>query len=144
MADHCRKQIRDALVLGLAGMTTVNSIHTGRVHPIEEGDLPALLIFTNEEAVEDLNKAKDGKRTLTVTIEAHSQGDDVVDQLDAIAAEVEPLATGAAVPVWVKEVELTSTMVELSGDAVYPAGLIRLDFAYLYHANPAAPDTPLA
>jgi hypothetical protein len=143
MADHCRKQIRDSVALGLAGMTTVNSIHTGRVHPIEEGDLPALLIFTNEEAVEDLNKSKDGKRTLTVAIEGHAQGATVVDTLDAIAAEVEPLVFGAAVPVWVKEVELTSTTVELSGDAVSPAGLIRLEFDVIYHANPAAPDTPL-
>jgi hypothetical protein len=56
---------------------------------------------------------------------------------------VEPLVTGAAVPTWVKQVDLTSTTVELSGDAVTPSGLIRLEFAIDYHVNPAAPDTPL-
>lgn len=142
MADHCRKQIRDAIESALAGMATVQSIQTGRVHPLDSDLLPAVLIFTNEEVVEDLNKAGDGTRNLTVAIEAHTQGANVVDTLDAIAAEAEPLIF-AGVPVWVKDVELTSTTVELSGEAVSPAGLIRLEFAVVYHVNPAAPDTPL-
>jgi hypothetical protein len=144
MADHCRKQIRDAVAAGLAGMLTVNSIHTGRVHPIEGGDLPAVLIFTNEEASEGLNKLGDDRRALTVALEAHAQGNDVVDRLDAIAAEIEPLIKVAvAVPVWVKTVDGPTTTVELSGDAVTPAGLIRLEFEITYHVNRAAPDTPL-
>jgi hypothetical protein len=142
MADHCRKQIRDALVAGFATMATVATVQTGRAIPIEAVDLPALLVFTNDETAEDYNKDTDQKRLLSVEIEGHVQGGAVVDTLDAIAAEVEPLVFSSA-PVWVKEVELISTAVELSGDAVQPAGLIRLVYTVEYHVNPAAPDVPL-
>lgn len=143
MADHCRTQIRDAIRAYLvANMGTVSSIQTGRVHPIDTDSLPALLIFTNEETVEDMNKGQDGSRKLVLTIEGHAIGDGLVDTLDGIAKEVEPLIF-AGVPAWVKEVEINSTTVELSGEAVQPAGLIRLEFMITYHINPAAPDTPL-
>lgn len=142
MADHCRKQIRDALAAGLATMATVATVQTGRAIPIEAADLPALLIYTNEESCEDHNKGLDQARFLTVEIEGHYQGQAVVDYLDAIAAEVEPLVFASA-PAWVKEVDLLSTVIELAGETVQPAGLVRLAFLIRYHVNRAAPDVPL-
>lgn len=143
MADHCRKQIRDAVASGLVSMLTVQSIHTGRVHPLENDLLPALLIFTNDEAAEEINKEKDTRRNLALVLEGHAQGDGLVDTLDAIANELEPLILGSALPAWVKEISLANTTVEIAGEAVAPAGFIRLAFDILYHVNPAAPDTPL-
>lgn len=147
MADHCRKQIRDAVQAYLAAnVTTAISVLAGRVHPAEKQILPALLIYTNAESIEDMAKATTGRdrklsRTLTMTIEALAMGDDVIDTLDAIAAQVEPLAM-AAVPAWVKEIELTETAVELTGDALEPAGMLRLTYDLVYHAFMATPDTP--
>jgi hypothetical protein len=142
MADHCRKQIRDALVAGLGAMVSIISIHAGRSIPFEGPDVPALAIFTNDESVEDHNKAGDQTRVLTVAVEGHVQGTAVVDTLDAIAAEAEPLVF-ASMPAWVKDVDLITTSIELSGDAVQPAGMIRLEFEARYHVNRTAPDTPL-
>jgi hypothetical protein len=141
MADHCRKQIRDAVAAyAAANLTTVAAVHVGRVHPLDV--LPALLVFTNEETAEDITKNGTLSRVLTLEAEGHAQADNAVDILDAIAAEVEP-AVLAALPTWVKECELASTAVELSGAAETPAGLIRLEFSVTYHAKPTAPDTPL-
>lgn len=148
MADHCRKQIRDALQAYLAAnVTTAVSVISGRVHPIETAILPALLIYTNEETAEDIGKnsgtGQDRKieRTLTLTVEGYATGDTVIDTLDGMAAEVEPLVV-AGLPAWVKETSLMETAVELTGEAQEPAGMIRLTYEVIYHANMATPDTP--
>lgn len=142
MANHCRKQIRDAIVTALTPMSTVASIHTSRAHPLQTDALPALLIFTHSEDCVNLNHADDDARTLTLAIEGHAQDAAVVDTLDAIAKEAEPLVV-AGLPVWVKSVELKSSSIELSGEAVQTIGRIIIEFAVVYHTNPAAPDAPL-
>jgi hypothetical protein len=142
MADHCRKQIRDALKAGLDTMATVVGVFTGRSIPLEPAVLPALLLYTNEETCEDITKDLKQSRLLTVALEGHAQDDTVADILDAIAAEAEPLIFSSA-PAWVKEIDLVSTSIEFSGDAVQPTGFIRLEFTISYHVNRAAPDVPL-
>jgi hypothetical protein len=145
MANHCRTQIRQAITAGLAGVTTAATVSAARLSPLPVDDLPALLIFTPSESAEDMNKDADQTRGLTLTVEGHRQEDSgpaLADGLDAMAAEAEPLVF-SSMPAWVKEVELISTEIELTGEAVRPAGLIRLEFMVTYHVNPAAPDTPL-
>jgi len=145
MGDHCRAQIRQAVAAGLAGVTSAATVSVARLVPLPVEDLPALLVFTSAEAADDINKAADQMRTLSLTVEGHRQaenGEELADNLDAMATEAEPLVF-SSVPAWVKEVELISTEVELSGEAVRPAGLIRLEFTISYQVNPAAPDTPL-
>lgn len=115
MADHCRKQIRDALAAYLrANLSTPASVLTDRVHPIEGDNLPALLIFTNEESTDMVNKAGTRTRSLLVALEAHAQTAEITAALDAIAAEVEA-SFAAALPAWVKGYDLNMTSVELSG-----------------------------
>lgn len=143
MADHARKQIRDTIQTGLAAaMTTVLAVHVAPVHPLDAELLPALLIFTPDETAEDINKAGHQARNLTVAFEIHAAGAAVVDALDAVALELEPLVFSAA-PAFVKEIELTGTTTELTGDPVQTAGFCRLEYNFLYHVNPAAPDIPL-
>jgi hypothetical protein len=145
MAAHCRTQIRQAITAGLAAATTAATVSAARLVPLPVEELPALLVFTPSEGAEDMNKSADQMRALGLIVEGHRQDDNgpaLADGLDAMAAEVEPLVFSSA-PAWVKEVELISTEVELTGEAVRPAGLIRLEFLFTYHVNPAAPDTPL-
>jgi hypothetical protein len=142
MANHCRRQIRDAIAVGMTSMSTIKTVFTGRTIALEPADLAALVIFTNDESAEDINKEKDQSRILTVNIEGHYQGASVPDALDAIAAETEPRVFSSA-PAWIKEIDLISTTIELSGDAVQQAGVIRLEFAIRYHVNRAAPTIPL-
>lgn len=143
MGDHCRKQIRDALKTHLsANMATVQTVQSGRVHPLESDPLPALLVSTPAEALDPFNKNGDQSRVLSLVMEGYATGAAAADILDAIAVEAEALVL-AGVPAWVKETQLTTTTVDLSGDAVNIAGVMRLEFDIVYHANPAAPDTPL-
>lgn len=143
MADHCRKQIRRTLVDYLsANVVITKSVEASRVHPLDADPLPALIVSTPDEDNDIFNKIDDTMRTLSVKVEGYAIGPDVEDTLDDIAAEVEPLIR-PGVPEWVKEVKLTTTEIEMSGEAVNVSGLIRLMFNIVYHANSAAPDTPL-
>lgn len=148
MADHCRKQIRNSIQAYLAAnLASALIVSTGRVHPIETANLPAVLVYTNEEAAEDIAKSitasRDRKqaRLLTLAIEAYAGGDDVVNTLDGLSAEIEALVL-LSVPQWVKEVELTGTTIELTGEAVEPYGMLRLEYVVTYHTNMSTPDQP--
>lgn len=148
MADHCRKQIRDSFQAYLAAnLATALIVSTGRVHPIETANLPAVLVYTNEEAAEDIAKSitasRDRKqsRLLTLSIEIYAGGDNVVNTLDGLAAGIEALVL-QAVPTWVKEIELAATTTELTGEAVEPYGMLRLEYIVTYHTNMSTPDIP--
>lgn len=148
MADHCRKQIRDSIKAYLtANMSSALIVATGRVHPIETANLPAVLVYTNEETAEDITKSitasRDRKqsRDLTLSIECYAAGDDIVDALDNLAAGIESLIL-QAFPAWVKEIELTATTTELTGEAVEPYGMSRLEYIVTYHTNMSTPDIP--
>lgn len=143
MADHLRKQIRDALQTYLsANLATVTAVMTNRVTKIEEDLLPCLLIFTNEESASYLTNEGVFNRSLQVTLEAYAETEQTVDTLDAIAVEVESQVS-SALPAWIKLCSLISTSVELSGDPAIPSGLLRLDYEVEYQCLAAAPDTPL-
>jgi hypothetical protein len=145
MADHCRKQIRDAIVAGLALNLipgTVAIVDSARVNPFAGEVLPALLVVTAGETIRQINKAQDGARTLKTVLEIYAMGADVQDACDLIAKTVEPLIL-QTLPIWVKSIDPTGMALELSGDAYQPAGVMRIEYDIVYHVNPAAPDVPL-
>jgi hypothetical protein len=142
MADHCRKQIRDALLAGLSAMVTVKIVMAGRALPLDPSDLPAVLIFTNEETIANANKDEDNQRVISLTVEVHAQTAGLINFLDAVALELEPLIA-PSLPAWVKDVQLLGTLIEFTDDAVETAGFMRLDYMVEYYANQAAPDVPL-
>lgn len=93
MADHIRKQIRDAAATALTGLTTTGSnVFTGRVSPLSLSELPALAIFLNaDEAIEGAyNGGATEEREGTLRVEGIAKAnDDTIDTLDQIAKEVE-------------------------------------------------------
>lgn len=93
MADHIRKQIRDAAQTALTGLATTGAnVFSGRVSPLQSNELPALLIFLNGD--EGSHGASNGGATSNhaglLRVEGvASNGDDTIDDLDRIAKEVE-------------------------------------------------------
>ena len=52
---HYRQQIRERVATTLTGLTTTGSnVFQSRVYPIENTELPCLLIYTREESSEPL------------------------------------------------------------------------------------------
>jgi hypothetical protein len=93
MADHIRKQIRDAAKAALTGLTTTGTnVFSGRVSLLKPTEMPGLLVFLNgDDGQEDAYV--DGPTEMfagTLRIEAiAAANDDTIDVLDQIAVEVE-------------------------------------------------------
>jgi hypothetical protein len=145
MANHLRQQIRAALEAALTGLATASTVYVGRTAPIDADNLPALVLMTSEESAEREAKGDHQARTLTATIEGHAQqASGILDAFDQIAKEVEvAIATDAPLAALVKSMDLTGTEVEITGEAIQPAGLVRLTYQLVYHTQSAAPDVAL-
>ena len=55
MANHVRQQIREKIGTTLTGLTTTGSnVYQSRVYPLENINLPALIIYTKSETSEPI------------------------------------------------------------------------------------------
>ena len=72
MADHVRMQIRNQAVTQLTGLTTTAArVFDSRVYPLEDANLPALLIYTKSETSEpiEIGTNRTSERLLSLNIE---------------------------------------------------------------------------
>lgn len=145
MPNHVRHQIREAAAALLTGLVTTGAhVYLSRVHPLSDGELPALRIYAAEEDSEPVNihAPKLLERRLTLRIEACAKAvSDLDDTLDTISKEVEialgvsPTLSGTARDSW-----LSGTELELSGEGELPLGVARLSYTVLYLTAATTPD----
>ncbi len=145
MADHVRKQIRDAVVVQLTGLTTTGAkVFPSRVYSLEAASVPALLVYTNSESASVVSLAPSGRdmgRTLEIVIEAVAKANSGLDDaLDTIITEVE-IALGDDITLGglLKDLQLTAIDVSLSGDAQKPTGSARMTWTAEYWTAEGAP-----
>ena len=149
MAAHVRKQIRDAAVTALTGLATTGArVFASRVYPLQDDDLPALRVDTNNEDVDSesiiANRVLD--RELQVLVQACvKQNATYNDTIDQIIQEVEvALSTLAAQTMaGAKSVQLQRIEVVLAGEAEKPVAVATMLFAVPYHTALNAPDVAL-
>ncbi|MBK7592227.1 MAG: hypothetical protein IPI27_13400 [Betaproteobacteria bacterium] len=92
MANHVRRQIREAVATAVTGLTTTGTrVFQSRVYPLEATDLPALLIATLSETSEPvtIHGPRELMRVLSVQVWHHKATADLDDALDLICKEVE-------------------------------------------------------
>lgn len=150
MADHLRRQIREAAAAAITGLATTGSrVFQSRVYPLQDSELPALLVTTNDEAVvtETSPRPRTQLRELELEISGMAKATaNLDDTLDAIAKEVE-VALSASDQAWLagkaKWADLTAISVELSGSSEKPTGTIRLAYRVTYMSLETAPDQAL-
>jgi len=139
MADHVRKQIRDAVVTLLTGLTTTGTnVFASRVWPLNENDLPCLLVFATDEQSERRSMGGGYDRELNLVIQGIVRTAEATldDALDTIALEVETVMNadrkfgGLASQSYLRATELT-----LDGEGDKPHGLIRLTYAVRYQTG---------
>lgn len=95
MADHLRKQIRDALLAALTGQGNWGArAYASRRHPLTAGELPAVCIYTlSEDSGRD--SAQNLRRVLEVAVEAVTQINDTLDDtLDVMCRDIEAVIGG--------------------------------------------------
>lgn len=146
MADHLRKQIREAAVTTLTGLTTTATrVFDSRVRLIQQTDCPCLRVYCDDEEIELASMgigARDRKRTLRLIVEGCvATNSSPEDTVDLIAKEVEvALDNNNGLGGLVKWIEPRRIETEFSGEGETLVAVIRLQFEVLYHSAKGAPD----
>ena len=148
MANHLRRQIREAVATAVTGLTTTGSrVFSSRVYPLEDADLPALLVLTELESTETqtIHAPRVLQRIVFVDITGVAKAvADLDDTLDLIAKEVEvAMATTSALNGIAKLVGPPQTEITLTGSAEKPTGRVRIRYAIDYFTADNAPDVAL-
>lgn len=145
MANHLRRQIREAIGATLTGLATTGTrVFQSRLYPLAPAELPGLLIYTRSERSQPItiHPQRQISRTLFVDVAGVAKADaDLDDLLDQIAKEVE---TALAWPVagllaLAKDVSLTETQIAIE-EAEKPTGRVRLTYQVEYCNVESAPD----
>jgi len=147
---HARKQIRDAAVTALTGLTTTGArVYPSRAVPVQEDRLPALLVYTREETsgVDTIGGAgsRGLQRICSLRVEGICQSiADLDDQADDIAAEVETaLAADPSLGGLAKDLQLTQTEIGFTDEGGQPIAGVRMIFAVQYRTRERAPSTAI-
>ena len=134
---HVRKAIREHVVTTVTSLSTTGSnVYETRYFPLQTGNLPALIIYTLDETVEDYTIGQNTRtqfRALNLIIEAHCRGTaNIDDTLDTIAEEVEEaMVTDITRGGNAKDTKLVATDVEFE-TASQKTGLMRLTYLISY------------
>jgi hypothetical protein len=149
VANHVRRQLREAVATVLTGLATTGAnVFQSRVYPAQASELPCLLIYTNSEASTVITIQRPGvaDRVLQLQVVAVARvTSDLDDVLDGICKEVEtalamPVAGLAALS---KSIALTSTEIELDGTVEKLVGKATMNFEVNYFTAENAPDVAI-
>ena len=145
MANHIRQQIRERVGTTLTGLTTTSSnVFQSRVYPLENANLPAIIIYTKSEDSEPvvIGTNRLMNRELTLAVEAYvksvSNSDDTID---TITKEVESaLAADITLDGLAKDIYLESTEITYTGEGEKPIAVCTMNFIIEYCTNQSSPD----
>lgn len=145
MANHIRQQIRERVGTTLTGLTTTSSnVFQSRVYPLENSNLPAIIIYTKSEDSEPvvIGTNRLMNRELTLAVEAYvksvSNSDDTID---TITKEVESaLAADITLNGLAKDTYLESTEITYTGEGEKPIAVCTMNFIIEYCTAQLNPD----
>ena len=148
MANHLRQQIRERIGTTLTGLSTTGSnVFQSRVYPLEDTNLPALVIYTkSEESIPiDIGTNRTLESNLIVNIEGYVKAtNNFDDQIDTICKEVESaMAVDVTLNNLAKDTFLESTEIEFNAEGEAPVGYVTLSYKIDYYCLELNPDVAL-
>jgi hypothetical protein len=143
---HVRQQIRAAVVTALTNLTTTKKrIYATRVHPVNDNELPCLLIYTRDENSEPITMQQPRRirRILTLAVDGVVKLNEGYDnKVDTIAVEVEAaLYNNASLNALIKDIFLTATEIKITGEAEKPVAVVSMSFQVEYYTPENNPET---
>jgi hypothetical protein len=152
MADHLRTQVRDAALALVAALTTTGSnAFAGRpeTRPLQAGELPGLLLYTNETESEEVSGQRGTRRiihTCSLMIDGYAAGTGDVDKtLDTIEKEVRAaLEAAPTLSGKCKDLVCIGAIKENDEEAEQPTWRVRMTWRCEYHTREGIPDAALA
>lgn len=146
MADHLRKQIRDAAVVLLTGLATTGSrVLRSRSLAVPEAQRPCLLVYTKDEDSERDSMGADPALTRDLDLMIVGLGDAtrslaLDDLLDRIAKEVEvALMADKKLGGLAKTTSLARSEVILTGEGEVEQGAVMMTFGVVYRTRESDP-----
>ena len=121
----------------LTGLSSTGSnVFQSYVYPLENADLPALCIYTQDEEIE-VGATGDPRvchSIMTLIVDGYAQkSSNLDDQLDQIGIEVQVAMAGDIdINNLVKDSYLSSVDISYSGEGTSPIGIIRHNYSVLY------------
>ena len=145
MANHVRQQIRERVGTVLTGLTsTASRVYESRVYPLQDSELPALLIYTKSEDSLPLVMHTDRvmERELSLVVECYAKANSNFDDtIDTISKEVEEaIAADKTLNSLAKDIFIHSTEIEFNAEGEIPVGYATLTFLTTYHVKETNPD----
>ncbi len=150
---HPRTLIREAVAAQLSAnlpkvdaRITASRISIHRSTPLFAGKLPAVLIYTRDERIEEQPNADPGLRyrKLELSIEIITSGDAAAEEADVLAQAVEAvLDADETLGLLVEGTRLTRTEVDQGGEGDTPVLAACLSFEVSYWTRPVAGDSAL-
>lgn len=152
MADNLRTQCRDAVKTLVTGLSTTGAnafAARPESRPLQESELPGLLVYTNETEVEMVAGQQGSRRKVSnceLVVHGFAQSTTDVDStLDTIEKEV--LAALEAAPTLsgkAKDLYHVGSLKDTDPEAKKPTGEIQIRFTLEYHTREGVPDAALA
>ena len=141
-----REAVKERLVAQLPAIDpriTAARISIHRSTPLFAGKLPAILIYTRDERIEEQPNADPGLRyrKLELSVEIIASGDAAAEEADILAQAVEAtLDADETLGLLVEGTQLTRTEVDQDGEGDTPVLAARLSFEVSYWTRPV--ETP--
>lgn len=148
--SHVRTQVRDLVVAALKDIPDMKfSVFASRVTPLQQDRLPAILVYTTEEAVEiaTIGPPRLQLRQLAIMVDIVISLRDVFDEeLDAFQIEVEKILGGAAflgdmTTAKIKDFILISAVKTMSGEPDTTTCATRMMYRADYTTRENDPET---
>ena len=146
---HIRQQVRNAVAAKIQEIPELqNSVFQSRVYELSRGELPAAIIFTENEEVEETTRQRQiqiQRRLIFVSVYIFARAsDNIEDELDRLAGEVEKksLADGTLGGI-AAETSLENTGLFIGGDTDAPTGAAKLTFKVMTLTKAGEPDKAL-
>ena len=143
MADHVRKQLREAMATVVTGLTTTGArVFQSRFYPLQTNELPCLIITTDGDQVENLSihRPVAQKRETNIRIDAYARANaDLDDTLDLICKEVEIAIAGSSNAI-VKGSMYNGCRIDVEVLGDQPVGKVSMLFSNDLYTDSSAPD----
>ena len=144
---HARKQIRDAAVVAIGGLTTTgDNVFDSRYHPLDTTQLPAWVVSYSEDGTEEVEQVSGGlqQRQLElvfVGVASEISGESLTDSLDLMAEELEVALAGGISGT--KATYLVSTEFEFETDEELDGaiGSVLVSYVCIYDTTAGVPGT---
>ena len=153
MANHLRRQIRDAIAARVTGLATTGArVYVNNVDPLGVAELPGLTVRNGGEMIERKTLTAPNPiigRTMTIWITAVDKAaTGVPDSLDQMCQEVEIALLGAIDAMLLGGLAKDTTLIavdepKIAGDGDKIVGSVDMQFQVLVLAQEGIPDAAL-